>query len=113
MNGDPGRRGSAGGRIGTLLRVAAVVLTLGVGALFAVGAVLGILFEVQGFGTPPGGPRRGYIAAQAGQLLASLAVAVLVLRIALPGFARWWLALLGLAIALAVVVGLLGLSAAA
>ena len=97
---------------GRALRLAVLVIAYAVGALFAIGAGLGTLFEVQGFGTPSGGPRRGYIALQAVQLLAAFGVPVVLTRVLLPGSSRWWLPALGVIGGLAVGFGLLGIAVA-
>jgi hypothetical protein len=65
---------------------------------------------VQGFGTPPEGPRRGHILGQAAQLLVSLAAPAVVLRLALPRKARRWLWLLAMAAGVSLAAMVLGLS---
>ena len=89
-----------------------LVVAYAVGGLFAVGAGLGILLEAQGFGTPSGGPRRGYIALQAVQLLLALGVPVVLTRVLLPATSRWWLPALGVVTGLSATLGILGIAVA-
>ena len=91
-----------------LLKVGAVALAVGLGALAGVGCLLAALFEVQGFGGPRDqGPRTGYLVELAVAFVASVLIPVFLWRRLLgngPGL------ILAGCVAVAGVVVILGLS---
>ncbi len=87
---------------GTLVLVAAAL-----GALFAAGSLLAIVFELQGFGAPDDGARSGYLAALCAGLAASVGLPLVLWRVLLPGSAPSRAAVAAVVLAL-LVVSLLG-----
>jgi len=65
-------------------RVAVVVSIGALGALFALGSLVAVLFELQGFGDQDGDPDAGYLALQAAGLALSVTLPLLVWRWLLP-----------------------------
>jgi hypothetical protein len=86
----------------TTLKGLVVILTTGLGALFAVGCVVAVLFEVQGFGRGDDEPRMWYIFALALGFVACVAAPVAVLWVSFPG------RLSGASVAIATVVAVAG-----
>lgn len=63
----------------------AVVVAIGaLGALFAFGSLIAVLFELQGFGDRDGDPDAAYLVLQASALGLSVALPLLAWRILLP-----------------------------
>ena len=79
-----------------------------IGGFLAVGAGLGIIFELQGFGTPAGDPRPGYIAQQALVLFLALSVPIGLARLLYPDTARWWPVAIGVIAAISIAAVVLG-----
>lgn len=65
-------------------RAAALAVAAGLGGLFAVGAVIAALFEVQGFGREAADPRPGYLLVLAVGFAAALGVPALLARWLFP-----------------------------
>lgn len=72
------------------IRIIALVVVFLLGVLFAVGGVLGLVFEFAGFG-PPGQPRPLVVLGSGAQLLIAVAVPVGLVRLLFPTPWRQWL----------------------
>lgn len=92
----------------SLVRAIAVIAAFFLGATFAVGSLLGVVLEADGFGAPSGDPRPVYVALLAAALVASVVTPFVVLRYAYPeqGPKAW----AGAAAAVVVAVALFGAS---
>lgn len=90
-------------------RTVAVTVAAAVGALFAVGAIVAIMFELQGFGQSAADPRPGYLIALAAGFAASVATPAIIARWFLPDVSN---RTVGIAVAIRVggAAALLGLS---
>ena len=85
-----------------------IALAFAVGALFAAGSLLAILFELQGFPPRDEGPRAYYLAALVLALIVCVGGPLLLMRLLLPG--NWRIAaLIAVAVVLLALV-LLGLT---
>src|SRR5688500_7996685 len=69
----------------TALKSLVVLFAAGLGALLAVGCVVAVLFEVQGFGRGDSDPRAWYIVALTLGFIACAAAPVGVVRVVFPG----------------------------
>ena len=86
------RRVTLGDAAATGVRAALVATAFFLGGLFAIGSLVAVRFEVQGFGSARGQPRPLYLASLALALVASVGAPFLVLRLLLPGAgSRAWL----------------------
>lgn len=90
-------------------RIVAVTVTAAAGTLFAVGAILATMFELQGFGRSAADPRAGYLIALAAGFAVSVATPAIVARRLLPDVSN---RTVGIAVTIGVAgaVALLGLS---
>lgn len=105
-----GTQPGAAARVPAALRVGIAVAALAAGGLFAIGAALAILFELQGFGVPGDGQTRpGRVLGYVVGLVVSLTAPVVVLRLLFPRRVRWWWAAVATAVAVAVAAIMLGL----
>ena len=95
-------------RLPKAVRMTVVAVGFFLGALFAIGSLLAVMFEVDGFGGDRDGPRPLYLFALAVALAASVSAPFLILRFLMPESARG--ALLYGAVALGVALLLFGLA---
>ena len=70
--------------MGALIRRAVVAVAAFLGALFAFGSVIGILFELQGFGSRDSDPSVAYLLALGAAFAASVGVPLVLWRALLP-----------------------------
>jgi hypothetical protein len=68
-----------------LIRRAVVAAAVAFGALFALGSVVAVLFELQGFGDRDGDPSTSYLALLALGFAASVGIPLLLWRALMPG----------------------------
>ena len=66
------------------VRIPLVIASFALGAMLAIGCLIAVMFEADGFGGRDGGPRWGYMASLAVGLAASVGSPFLILRWLLP-----------------------------
>jgi hypothetical protein len=94
----------------TVLKGLVVLFTAGLGALFAVGSIVAVLFEVQGFGRGDSEPRTWYIVALAVGFVACVAAPVAVLRVLFPARTSATAGAAGALVAIAGVLSIVGIT---
>jgi hypothetical protein len=95
--------------VNLLIRRAVVAVAAAFGALFALGSVIAVLFELQGFGDRGGNPSTSYLALLALGFAASVGIPLLLWRALIPGASTWGL-IAGTALAAVGAFLILGLS---
>ena len=105
------RHGTENGSV-VAVRALTVILGLALGALCAVGVLVAVLFERDGFGDRDGEPSTAYLLALAVGLVASVGLPLVLWRMLLPNRFSWPAVLTAVVVAAAGVIWVLGISLA-